>query len=94
MSVIESDLKTVLGADAVANQPIAEKLILSDARKSIESLSIEIRKGKVEIEDIHSFAKEAVAAISDKDGNVISPAQFGCIQIEPELKFFPIVGGE
>jgi len=95
MSIIESDLKTVLGIDTTAKEPIAIKPVVSDARKSIEALSTQIRsKVKVEIADINTFAKEAVAVISDKEGNTISPAQFGCIQIEPELKFFPVVGGE
>ena len=70
-----------------------ETVELSAYRKTVESISTQIKaKTAVVIGDTTTFAKEAVAVVADKEGNVLSPAQFGCIQISPDLKFFPIVG--
>ena len=63
-------------------------------RESCKVLSVKIlAKEPVIITDPVSFAKEAVKTVIDADGNVTSKAMFGCIQLTPELKFFPIVGG-
>ena len=80
--------------DDIIKTPIVEPVVLSEYRLTVEAISKQVRSDvKVDIKDIGRFAKEAVAVVSDEDGNVISPAQFGCIQLTPELKFFPIVGG-
>ena len=64
-------------------------------RESVKAISTRIiAKEKVTIDNPVAFAKEAVKAVVDDDGTVVSEAIWGCIQITPELKFFPIVGGK
>lgn len=70
------------------------KIALSEERKEIEVISKTVKEGKekVVIADINSFAKAAVAIVYDEEYSVLSPAQFGCIQITPEVKFFLLEG--
>lgn len=91
----DTELVTTSKTEIETVKPVPLPIKIDAYRESVKAASAKIiAKQKVTIDDPVAFAKEAVKAVVDDDGMVVSEAIWGCIQITPELKFFPIVGGE